>query len=34
MALTYTDDGDHFRVISLRKADKYETERYFKYLAG
>jgi len=33
MFLTYTDDGDHFRVISLRKAEKHETERYFKTLA-
>jgi len=32
MFLTYTDDGDHFRVISLRKADKHETGRYIKTL--
>jgi len=33
MFLIYTDDGNHFRVISLRKAEKHETQRYFKALA-
>jgi len=32
MFLTYTDDGDQFRVISLRGANRYETDRYIKTL--
>jgi len=30
MFLTYTDDGEYFRVISLRRAEKHEVERYVK----
>ena len=26
--LTYVEDGDEFRAISLRKAEKYEIKRY------
>jgi len=32
MCLTYVDDGEQFRVISLRRAEKHETERYVKTL--
>jgi len=30
MHLTYTDDGECLRVISLREAEKHETSRYIK----
>lgn len=31
--LTYTDDGDVLRAISLRKAEKHEIRRYLENLA-
>jgi len=30
MFLTYTDDGEYFRVISLRDAEKHEVKHYVK----
>jgi len=31
--LTYVDDGEHLRIISLRKAERHEARYYEKYLA-
>lgn len=31
--LTYTDDGDTMRAISLRKAEKHEVRRYVQEIA-
>ena len=30
MHMTYTERGDDFQVISLRKAEQYETKRFFQ----
>jgi hypothetical protein len=33
VAVTHTERGDGIRIISLRKASRYETEKYFESLA-